>query len=77
MKLSDFSEKIVLPHENTLDEAKLDRFRLMQATGCNISPIYGLYADPERETRERIERLSSETPRSTCTCLLYTSSSLR
>ena len=67
MKLSDFSEKIVLPHENTLDEAKLDRFRLMQATGCNISPIYGLYADPERETRERIERLSSDTPRSTCT----------
>lgn len=67
MKLSDFSEKVVLPHEHTLDEAKRDRFQLMQATGCNISPIYGLYEDPERETRERLERLSSDSPRDTYT----------
>lgn len=63
MKLSNFSEGIVLPHENTLDEAKRDRFQLMQATGCNISPVYGLYEDPARETQERIERLSADTPR--------------
>lgn len=67
MKLSDFSEGIVLPHENTLDEAKRDRFELMRATNCNISPVYGLYEDPQRETRERIERLSADTPRNTCT----------
>ena len=67
MRLSDFSENAVLPHENTLDAAKRDRFQLMQATGCNISPVYGLYEDPKRETRERIERLSMDTPRYTCT----------
>ena len=47
MRLSDFSENAVLPHENTLDAAKRDRFQLMQATGCNISPVYGLYEDPK------------------------------
>ena len=67
MKLSDFSEGVVLPHENTLDEAKRDRLQLMRATGCNISPVYGLYEDPERETRERVERLSTDTPRHACT----------
>ncbi len=45
VKLHEFSENIVLPHEETLSKAKEDRFRLMNATGCNISQIYSLYRD--------------------------------
>ncbi|MDR1692678.1 MAG: DUF1015 domain-containing protein [Oscillospiraceae bacterium] len=47
LKLSPFSEGIVLPHEFTLSAAKEDRRLLMRATGCQFSAIYGLYNDPE------------------------------
>lgn len=43
VKLAEFSEKVVLPHENTLSKAKTDRFNLMAATNANISPIFSLY----------------------------------
>ncbi|MDD4163715.1 MAG: DUF1015 domain-containing protein [Eubacteriales bacterium] len=46
VKLYDFSEKIVLPHEETLSKAKTDRFNLMNATYCNFSSVYSLYLDP-------------------------------
>lgn len=43
LKLCEFSERVVLPHEETLSKAKQDRFELMKATNCNFSPIYSLY----------------------------------
>ncbi len=43
--LAEFSEGVVLPHENTLSKAKEDRLRLMKATGFNFSCIYSLYMD--------------------------------
>lgn len=66
VKLSEPQEGVILPHEETLDEAKRDRLRLMQSTFCNISPVYGLYEDPKRETKERVDRLSDCKPRYTC-----------
>lgn len=54
VKLYDFSENVVLPHEETLSKAKEDRFRLMNATGCNISQIYSLYTDEKGETAASI-----------------------
>jgi uncharacterized protein (DUF1015 family) len=47
MELTPFSEGIVLPHEFTLSKAKEDRRRLMTESGCQFSPVYGLYDDPE------------------------------
>jgi uncharacterized protein (DUF1015 family) len=47
LELSPFSEGVVLPHEFTLSKAKEDRRRLMTESGCQFSPIYGLYDDPE------------------------------
>ena len=35
----------VLPHERTLSGPKEDRYKLLRATGVNISPAVGLYAD--------------------------------
>ncbi len=48
VKLYDFSERVILPHEETLTKAKQDRFDLMCTTYSNISPIYALYSDSER-----------------------------
>ncbi|MCI1966614.1 MAG: DUF1015 domain-containing protein [Oscillospiraceae bacterium] len=63
VKLEEFSKGIILPHEETLSKAKQDRFRLMNATGCNFSQIYSLYNDEEHTTRARIDALSSGEPR--------------
>lgn len=45
LKLVDFTEGIVLPHEKTLAAPKVDRMNLMKATKGNMSPIFGLYHD--------------------------------
>lgn len=54
VKLYEFSENVVLPHENTLSKAKDDRFNLMTATGCNFSQIYSLYRDSEGVTAKTV-----------------------
>ncbi len=48
LKLQDYTEGSVLPHEETLSKPKADRLQLMQATQCNFSSIFGLYSDPEK-----------------------------
>ncbi len=35
----------ILPHEETFSGPKEDRFALMKATKCQLSPIFGLFAD--------------------------------
>ncbi|RJQ44244.1 MAG: DUF1015 domain-containing protein [Gaiellales bacterium] len=47
--LVDFSHGAVLPHEYTSPGPKADRMALMSATEANLSPIFCLYPDPERE----------------------------
>jgi uncharacterized protein (DUF1015 family) len=47
LKLSAFGEGEVFPHEKTLSGPKLDRQALMRVTEANMSPIFGLYSDPE------------------------------
>ncbi len=48
LKLEDYSQGTVLPHEETLSKPKADRLKLMNATQCNFSSIFGLYSDPEK-----------------------------
>ena len=48
LKLEDYSEGSVLPHEETLSKPKADRLKLMNSTQCNFSSIFGLYSDPEK-----------------------------
>lgn len=47
LRLVPFSERVVLPHEETFGGPKEDRFALTKATACNLSPVFGLYTDPE------------------------------
>ena len=49
MKLYDFNEGVVFPHERTLSGPKEDRFHLLQATGMNLSPVFFLYDLPGDE----------------------------
>ena len=49
VRLSPFGQGQVVPHEKTYKGAIDDRFALMQATRCQLSPIFGLYNDPRKE----------------------------
>ena len=48
MRLYEFAEKKVLPHEKTLSGPKADRLNLFRKTKTNISSIFGLYADASK-----------------------------
>lgn len=37
----------IYPHEQTFSEAKKDRLKLMEETGAQLSPIFGIYSDPD------------------------------
>ena len=47
VRLAEFSEGVVLPHEETAPGPKKDRLQLMETTEANLSPIFCLYSDPD------------------------------
>ena len=47
LKLVEFDEGIVLPHERTLSGPKADRLNLLRATEANFGQIFMLYPDAE------------------------------
>lgn len=62
VKLAEFSEGVVLPHEETLSKAKEDRFNLMSETFCNFSQIYSLYMDGDGSVYSMIDGCSKGAP---------------
>ncbi|MEW6777865.1 MAG: DUF1015 domain-containing protein [Bdellovibrionota bacterium] len=52
VRLYDFKEGIILPHEKTLDGPKQDRLSLTEATRMNLSPTFSFYFDPEGKIRK-------------------------
>jgi uncharacterized protein (DUF1015 family) len=55
LRLSDFGEGMVFPHEKTHSRPKEDRLSLMRATEANMSPIFGLYSDPRDEVAKVLQ----------------------
>ena len=63
LRLEEFSENgSVLPHEKTLAKPKRDRFQLIEACRANLSPIFGLYSDPESHIENLISGQESNEP---------------
>ncbi len=62
VKLEPFSKGIILPHEETLSKAKVDRLNLMKTTGCNFSQIYSLYIDEDNSVFGLIDKYSQAEP---------------
>lgn len=52
----------ILPHEETLVGPKADRLSLMRATAANLSPIYGIYADPSKTASAVLDGIVSREP---------------
>ena len=55
VRLHEYEERVILPHEGTLKGPKADRLALMQACRCAFSQIFALYHDPE----QTVERLTA------------------
>ena len=63
VRLEPFGEGKIFPHEQTLPGPKADRLALYKATGFNLSPIFGLYPDPDGTVQRTIESgLRDRTP---------------
>jgi uncharacterized protein (DUF1015 family) len=52
VRLEPFDKRVVLPHEKTLSGPKEDRRKLLLATRTQLSPIFGLYRDPDGAAEE-------------------------
>jgi len=50
LKVEDYSNRVVIPHEKTRDKWVEDRFNLMEVAKSNYSPLLCLYEDDSRET---------------------------
>lgn len=62
-RLSRFGEGQVFPHEETLPAAKVDRLMLMVTTKANLSPVFGLYPDPQCEADTLLDKaIAGKTP---------------
>lgn len=50
--VTDYADKVVLPHERTHSGPKQDRMRLLEATGADVGLLFMLVPDPEGTLRE-------------------------
>ncbi len=62
VKIEEFENKVVLPHEETLSKAKTDRFNLMRKTDANMSQIYSLFLDEDSSVENLIDLYSKGEP---------------
>jgi uncharacterized protein (DUF1015 family) len=63
VRLEPFGKGTIYPHERTLAGPKADRLALYRATGFAVSPIFGLYPDPEGDVLRTLESgLRDRTP---------------
>lgn len=62
VKLEPYSSGNILPHEETLSKPKADRLQLMRACKANLSPVFGLYSDPEEKVNQTLRAECSKPP---------------
>jgi uncharacterized protein (DUF1015 family) len=62
VRLHDWDEGPIRPHERTLDRPKEDRIQLLRACRLNISPILSLYRDGDTAVRDAVEAVTRAAP---------------
>jgi len=66
-RAEDPERRVVLPHENTRKAPEEDRWRLLQAAKANYSPIFVMFADPERGFAALAGAVAAAPPAVRCT----------
>lgn len=59
VRLHEFSEGIIVPHEKTLVAPKADRLEILKHVRANLSPLFGLYRDEARATAALLDAASA------------------
>ena len=55
LKLEEFGQGKVFPHEQTMSGPKMDRLLLTRACQANLSPVFGLYPDADNLAQAPLE----------------------
>ncbi len=55
LRLHEFAEGVIVPHEKTLAAPKADRLEVLKAVKANLSPIFGLYRDEAGATARALD----------------------
>lgn len=56
LRLADYDEGVVLPHEHTMPGPKVDRLRLTRAVRANLEPLFFLYEDRDGKLDASLDR---------------------
>ena len=62
VRLAEFTEKVILPHERTLRGPKIDRLKLWENTMCHLSQVFAMYSDPSGETDRIFSDVEGQDP---------------
>jgi uncharacterized protein (DUF1015 family) len=62
VRLHEFSEGIIVPHEKTLIAPKADRLENMRRVKANVSPLFGLYRDDGAATAGMLDEATQGDP---------------
>ncbi|MBN2066863.1 MAG: DUF1015 domain-containing protein, partial [Candidatus Diapherotrites archaeon] len=62
LRLEKFENGNVLPHEKTLPKPKADRLNLLEATKCDLEPIWLLFEERGWEASKVLESAAQESP---------------
>jgi uncharacterized protein (DUF1015 family) len=63
MRLADYAEKVVFPHERTFAKYREDRLRLMRACPANLEPIFAFYPGSDQPIRAILNQGLEADPR--------------
>jgi uncharacterized protein (DUF1015 family) len=62
VRLANWSDRRVLPHEATFPEPRIERLRRLRAVRANLSPLYLLTRDPNGQFRAALETATNQPP---------------
>ena len=62
VRLEPFGTGNIFPHEETHSKAKQDRFLLTTATHANLSPVFGMYPDPDNRVQMTLDMAVAAMP---------------
>ncbi|MGD0203394.1 MAG: DUF1015 domain-containing protein [Candidatus Bathyarchaeia archaeon] len=62
LRLYEYSENMVFPHERTYKAPKADRLNMLRTVQKDLEPVFLIYSDPERKTITFLQEVAKTKP---------------
>jgi uncharacterized protein (DUF1015 family) len=62
LRLYEYSENMVFPHEGTYQAPKADRLNMLRTVQKDLEPVFLIYSDPERKTISFLQEVTKTKP---------------